>query len=120
MAVQSELELFTRGTPKWVIANTVIPGGRKPMPLYVDPKTFHEVCRVYSQPLPGTIPWPEYREMERLASLEQVIETDVVYVKRKLCSSQNVVKDGVRGGIQYYWCKKTASGNSPGPKRCPT
>jgi len=75
------------------------------MPLYVDHQTFHEVCRVYSTQLPGTIPWPEYQRMEQVASLEQVIETDVVYVKCKLCGSQNVVKDGVRGGVQYYWCK---------------
>ena len=75
------------------------------MPFYVDPKTFHEACRLYVDPLPGMIPYPEYREREKQAQLQQVIETEVTYVTCKLCGSQNVVKDGVRGAIQYYWCK---------------
>jgi putative transposase len=34
-----------------------------------------------------------------------VIETETVYVSCKVCGSNNVVKDGVRNGTQYYWCK---------------
>lgn len=75
------------------------------MPFYVDPKTYHELCRLYVDPHPGMIPYPEYREQQKQANLQQVIETEVTYVTCKLCGSQNVVKDGVRSGIQYYWCK---------------
>lgn len=73
--------------------------------LWVDPKTFGQTCRIYRDPQAGMVTLRQFREQRRQARLQQVIATDTVYVTCKFCGSKNVVKDGVRNGVQNYWCK---------------
>lgn len=75
------------------------------MNLYVDPKTFNKTCGVYQVRQPGYVTLAQFREQAHLARLAQVVATDAVFVTCKFCGSKNVVKDGVRNGVQYYWCK---------------
>ncbi len=44
-------------------------------------------------------------EVMGVARMEQVVYTETVAIACKFCGSQNVVKDGVRSGMQSYWCK---------------
>ncbi len=39
------------------------------------------------------------------ANLRDVSYIETVSIVCKFCGSRDVVKDGVRGGVQYYWCK---------------
>ena len=73
--------------------------------LYVDPKTFNETCRVYLRPSANRVTLGQYREQAQEIRLRQVVATEPTYVLCKFCGSKDVVKDGVRSGVQYYWCK---------------
>ena len=73
--------------------------------LYVDPKTFRQTCRVYLRPSTNRVALHQYREEAREIRLRQVVATEPTYVLCKFCGSKNVVKDGVRKGVQSYWCK---------------
>lgn len=83
--------------------------------LYVDPKTFDKTCLVCQvptgspPPFADWIPVGQYREQaqQRRAqvTVEQVVQTDAVLITCKFCGSKDVVKDGVRNGVQSYWCK---------------
>lgn len=72
---------------------------------WVNPKTFKDTCRLYGNWNTGFVTLAQYREQVQLARQEQVIATEAVYVTCKYCGSKDVVKDGVRNGVQNYWCK---------------
>jgi len=74
-------------------------------PLYVDPKTFDQTYCIYQVCGAGMVTLAQFREQAQQARLDQVIATDTVFVTCKYCGSKDVVKDGVRNGVQNYWCK---------------
>lgn len=73
--------------------------------LWVDPKTFDQTCSVCVVQRPGMVLWAQYREQKAQVLLRQVVVTEPTYILCKFCSSRNVVRDGVRKGVQSYWCK---------------
>jgi len=73
--------------------------------LWVDPKTFNQTCHVYRDCKTGMVTLAQFRQLAQEARLEQVVATGTVYVTCKHCGSKDVVKDGVRNGVQSYWCK---------------
>jgi len=73
--------------------------------LWIDPKTFDQTCCIYRTHRMGMVTLSQFREQTQLARMKQVIATDAMYVACKFCGSKDVVKDGVRNGVQSYWCK---------------
>ena len=73
--------------------------------LWVNPKTFNQTCRVYRDSQVGMVTLAQFQQLAQEARLEQVVATDAVYITCKHCGSKDVVKDGVRNGVQSYWCK---------------
>src|SRR5436309_3383420 len=91
--------------------------------IWVDPKTFDQSCRIYRVRKPGMVTLAQFREQAQTVRAEQVIKTDVSLVTCKFCGSTDVVKDGVRGDVQYYWCnaceRKFAGNNALPGMRVP-
>jgi len=82
-----------------------------------------ETCILYPTPRPGTVPYGEYNhalsEARKAQSrMAQVTITETVEIRCKVCGSNDVVKYGTKGSVQYYWCKqckKKFAGNNALP-----